>query len=323
MADLLDTLAAQLNAELRRDRRYHSDCPFCGKEAKRGQKHFSFVAEGYVCWVCGSQGGLRALAERVGAQGEAPRSAPRRQEPAPPRRWQLAPERYVQQFCEHPMRLPDWQAYKPLTIDTIARYRLGVGVLPSSRCDVRRLIVPVYHAGQVVAFHGRAYRPDDAHAKWLTAGGSRKDVLFNVDALRPDSVVIVCENLVDCLMAQEAEPGIVAVAGGGVAWQEAWTQQIAASRPRHVLVWLDNDLAGCPNPETHRAALAAWRATMAQRVAEGKITRVPSDPEPRGPQIANALLAAGVKASVYRWPAGTPQKMDLGGALMQDLRRAA
>lgn len=323
MSDLLDTLAHQLGAELRHDRRYHCDCPFCGKEAKRSQKHFSFVAEGYVCWVCGAQGGLRALAERVGATGDAPRLAPRRAEPAPPRRWQVAPDRYVQQFCEAPTRLPDWQNYKPLSIDTIARYRLGVGLLPSSRCDVRRLIVPVYHAGQVVAFHGRAYRDGDDHAKWLTAGGSRKDVLFNGDALRPDAVVIICENLVDCLLAQEAEPGVVAVAGGGVAWADAWTAQIAASRPRHVLVWLDNDLAGAPNPETYRAALAEWRATMAQRVAEGKISRVPADPEPRGPQIANALIAAGVRASVYRWPAGTPRKMDLGGVLAAEHRRAA
>jgi hypothetical protein len=41
-------------------------------------------------------------------------------------------------------------------------------------------------------------------------------------------------------------------------------------------------------------------------------------PEPKGPAIANELLAAGVRASVYRWPHGTPAKMDLGAALMQE-----
>jgi hypothetical protein len=41
-------------------------------------------------------------------------------------------------------------------------------------------------------------------------------------------------------------------------------------------------------------------------------------PEPKGPQIANALLAAGVRASVYRWPPGSPPKADLGTVLLQE-----
>lgn len=321
-ADLLTTLANRLGATPRRDGRYHSDCPFCGKEEKRYQKHFSFVEAGYICWVCGAQGGLVALAQHLGERGPiaAPRRAERPQEHAPPRRWQSAPDRYVQTFCEAPTRLQDWQAYKPLSIDTIARYRLGVGVLPSSRCRERRLILPVYDGGQVVALHGRAYRPGDTDAKWLTSGGSRKDALFNAGALRPGATVIVCENMVDCLLAQEAEPGVVAVAGGGVGWRDAWTAQIAASRPRHVLVWLDNDLVGCPNPETRHTLLAQWRREMAARVAAGTIPTAPAPPEPHGPQIANALLAAGVRASVYHWPAGTPPKADLGWALMQEAR---
>lgn len=323
MTNLLTTLADQLGAELRRDGRYHADCVFCGKEAKRSQKHFSFVAEGYVCWVCGAQGGLKVLAEQVGCAGMAPQRTQRYQEPAPPRRWQLAPDRYVQQFCEASTRLIDWQGYKPLLIDTIARYRLGVGVLPSSRCTVRRLIVPVYAGGQVVAFHGRAYRDGDSDAKWLTAGGSRKDVLFNAAALRPGAVVIVAENMVDCLLAQEAEPGVVALAGGGVAWRSEWTQQIAASRPRHVLVWLDNDMVGCGNTTTYQQLLQEWRGEMLARIAAGKIKVMPAAPERKGPQIANELLAAGVKATVYQWPQGTPPKADLGWALMQGRKAAA
>lgn len=319
MTDLLTACADRLHATLRHDRRYHSDCPFCGKEEKRGQKHFSFVEAGYVCWVCSAQGGLWKLAEQISVQGEIRPMASRQvQEPPKPRHWQSAPDRWLQGYCEHPNRLPDWQAYKPLSIDTIARYRLGVGVLPSSRCQERRLILPVFASGQIVAFHGRAYRPGDEEAKWLTAGGSRKDVLFNGDALRPDVVVIICENMVDCLLAQEAETGVVAVAGGGVGWRPEWTQQIAASRPTHVLVWLDNDLVGCPNESTRRELLAGWHVEMQARVDAGTIPRIPTAPAPHGPQIANALLNAGVQASVYRWPEGTPPKADLGAALMQE-----
>jgi hypothetical protein len=164
--------------------------------------------------------------------------------------------------------------------------------------------------------HGRAYRAGDDDAKWLTSGGSRKDVLFNADALRPDSVVIIAENMVDALMAQEAEAGVVGVAGGGVAWRSEWTAQIAASRPRHVLVWLDNDLVGCGNAETRRELLTTWYAEMRQRVRDGKIPRIPPEPELSGPKIANDLLAAGVKASIYQWPRGTPAKADLAWALM-------
>jgi hypothetical protein len=48
-------------------------------------------------------------------------------------------------------------AYKPLSLDSILRWKLGVGILPSSRCEKRRLILPVFDGGRLVAFHGRAY----------------------------------------------------------------------------------------------------------------------------------------------------------------------
>lgn len=310
MDDLLSTLATRLNATERRDGRHHADCPYCGKEAKRAQTHFSFCDKGYSCWVCGEQGGLRKLARYLELTPDLPITPARAQEPPKPRQWQLAPERWLAGYLEAPTRLQDWQSYKPLSIDTIARYRLGVGVLPSSRCRMRRLIVPVFVAGDVVALHGRAYLPGDDDARWLTAGGSRKDVLFNADALRPGADVIIAENMVDALLAQEAEPNVVGVAGGGVAWRDTWTQQIVASRPRRVLVWLDHDLAG--NGSRYHAAelLATWR----ERNPQARHT-----PAPRGPQIANALLSAGVRASVYQWPRGTPLKADLGWALAQEM----
>lgn len=304
--DLLDTLVQRLGAELRHDRRYHSDCPFCGKEAKRGQKHFSFVADGYKCWVCDAKGALAGLAAQL--ELRAPLTIRTRPASAPvePRHWQVD-SRVLTRFTGAHDVLPAWQAYKPLTLETIARARLGVGVLPASRCQARRLILPVFDGERLVALHGRAFLPGDTDAKWLTAGGSRKDVLYGAQGLRPGATVIICENFVDSLFAQQTEPGIVAVAGGGVSWQEAWTQQLAASRPRHVLVWLDNDLAGCPNPETYQLLRAQW-----QRERPGT-----TPPEPKGPQIANALLSTGVRASVYRWPNGTPPKADLGSVLME------
>ncbi len=314
--DQLDAIVHKLHATLRRDGRYHADCPICGKQEKRNQKHFSFCEAGYFCYVCGAKGGLVALAKHLDIHGAAAASQPRQrtQEPPKPRQWQHNPTRYLDDYCGAPTRLQDWQGYKPLSIDTIATYRLGIGILPASRCQHRRLVLPVYHQGQIVAFHGRAYRSGDDDAKWLCAGGSRKDVLFNADALRPGATVIICENFVDCLLAQEAD-NVIAVAGGGVSWRDEWTQQIAASRPRHVLVWLDNDLVGNPNTSTYRSLMAQWRREMHARVQQGKIPTIPQPPQPKGPQIANDLLAAGMKASVYRWPNDTPPKADIGWAL--------
>lgn len=308
MSDLLQTLAQRLGATLRSDRRFHADCPFCGKEAKRGQKHFSFAAEGYKCWVCEAHGGLAALADRLDVAG--PRTVASRPAPAPaaPRAWQTDP-RVLARATGALDTLTAWQAYKPLSLATIARARLGVGVLPASRCTARRLILPVFAGGRLVALHGRAFLPGDDDAKWLTAGGSRKDVLYGADDLKPGATVIVCENLVDSLMVREQGPGLIAVAAGGVAWRPAFTAQIAASRPAHVLVWLDHDLVGNGSRWHHEEMVAEWRR---------KNPKTTAIPEAQGPHIANALLEAGVKASVYQWPRGTPPKADLGWALMQE-----
>jgi hypothetical protein len=154
-------------------------------------------------------------------------------------------------------------------------------------------------------------RADDTDAKWLTAGGSSsKQVLFNGDLLRPGATVVVCENFVDCILAMQAASDIVAVAGGGASWQETWTQQIAASRPKQVLIWLDHDLAGNGNAATTRPSCSP-RGSGSNPQATQHV------PEPSGPKIANALLEAGVKASVYQWPKGTPPKADVGAALMR------
>lgn len=297
-------LCDQLHAQPDRKGEVWIDCPWCG----RGDQHFSFSVRGYRCFKCGQKGkSLAAIATQLHTGPVVERQAERRQRPVEPRQWQTD-ARVLARYTGALDTLTAWSGYKPLTIESIARARLGVGVLPSSRSRHRRLILPVFAGGQLVALHGRAFLPGDDDAKWLTAGGSRKDVLYGADALRPGTVVIVCENFVDTLLAQQARLDVVAVAGGGVSWREEWTAQIAASRPRHVLVWLDNDLVGCPCPSTYAQLRAAW-------LREHPGT---TPPEPKGPQIANELLAAGVRASVYRWPAGTPAKADLGWALMQE-----
>lgn len=319
MSDLLDTIVRKLRATERRDRRYHTDCPFCGKEERKGQTHFSFCASGYYCFVCGNNGGLINLARHLGEEWrQAERYTPRPVAPPPtPRPWQFDPAKLIAQYTAHPDRFLRWGMYKPVTRETIIRYNLGIGVLPSSRCAYPRLIVPVFENGVCVALHGRAYLPQDTDAKWLTAGGSRKDVLYNAHSLTLGCAVVICENMVDCLLAQQLEPSVVAVAGGGVAWNTAWTEQLASVQPRKIVVWLDNDLAGCPNASTAKTLMQTWRAEMQQRVDAKTIPTMPSPPRPRGPQIAAALIEAGLPVTTYQWPDGTPAKADLGWAIEQ------
>lgn len=308
MTPLFDTLCTQLHVEPDYRGEVWMDCPNCGK----GRKHFSFNERAGHCFACDYSAALPTIAEQLNITQDAPAAPRRALDPPKPKHWQHNPDRYLDGFCAALDRVERWSAYKPLTLDSISRFRLGVGLLPSSRCEHRRLILPVWASGRIVAFHGRAYRPDDTDAKWLTSGGSDKRVLFGADLLRPGATVITCENFVDAILAMQVEPQIVAVAGGGASWQERWTQQLAASRPRHVLVWLDNDLVGCPNTETRRELLRRWRIEHPDALRA---------PEPKGPQIANELLAAGVKASVYQWPAGTPPKADIGWALMKGVSK--
>lgn len=48
---------------------YHATCPFCGKEAKRGQRHFAIQKDGkFICSVCRNAGGMKKLAEQLGAE---------------------------------------------------------------------------------------------------------------------------------------------------------------------------------------------------------------------------------------------------------------
>ena len=307
-AFIFNTLCQQLHVEPDGKGEYWIDCPWCGK----GAKHFSFSERGYKCFSCDEKGkNLRLLAAELNIRSETPsRMTPGRAERAqePPKQWQRSPERWLERYCGAFDRLSAWQSYKPLSLESIARFRLGVGVLPSSRCKLKRLIVPVFASGKVVAFHGRAYLPSDTDKKWLTAGGSSKQVLFGAELLRPGATILIVENFVDAILAMQAATDVVAVAGGGASWQPEWTAQIATSRPARALIWLDHDLAGNGSRWHHHELLTAWRAAH----PDAKHT-----PEPRGPKIANDLLVAGVRASLYEWPKGSPAKADIGWALMR------
>ncbi len=309
-ANLFAALCHKLHRSPDRRGYVHIVCPECGKEPKKGQTHCSFSERGAKCFVCGFGAGLGKLAQLLDVAPT--QTTPRLHQPAAPpprpRFWQQNPEAVLAPLLESPRRLEAWQAYKPLSIDSIARWRLGEGLLPSSQCQHRRLVYPVFEAGHIVGFRGRSTTCDCP--KWLTAGGS-KTVLWGLEFITPGAQVIVVENPVDAMLAMQVEPGVVAVAStsGAGAWRDEWTAELARRRPVHVLVWLDHDLAGNGSPHHYGELVAAWRRANPQ---------AKHPPRPNGPRITEALLAAGVPASLYRWPRGTPPKADIGSVLAQE-----
>ena len=324
-ATLFDQLCDQLHAAPDRKGEVWVDCPQCGK----GQKHFSFNETTGHCFACGYSGSLRQIAELFGTVD---RPAPRAERPAPAPRpdfWQQEPARWLDRYGAALDRLERWQAYKPLTLDSIARYRLGVGKLPLWSADrgqwyewpCRRLIVPLWSKGQIVGFYGRAFDPNDHGPKWLGASGTDKSHLFLTGQLTRGCTLVIAENYVDAILAAQQQPDVVGAAVGGATWRDAWTTQIAAARPTRVVVWLDHDLAGNGSRYHHAELLDAWRTGIAARRAANPALAQrpwPQPPEPRGPKIANDLLVAGIRASVYAWPKYTPLKDDLGWLLSEE-----
>ena len=328
--ELLDQLVQELGAEHRRDGEYHADCPYCGKPAKRGQTHFSMSTQGFYCFVCDTGGGLSQLAYDLNLPHRPhhtrPTLAPLPEVPPP---WRKDPEVLLSRYEHAYDRVQAWGAYKPLSLDSLAQFRLGVGQLPLWDADrqqvrwsrYRRLIVPVFdRTGQCVALHGRQRLRCDHGPKWLCATGSSKKELFIAGPWEPGVMVIIVENYVDAILARQMNPAATYVAIGATQWHDHWTRQIATLCPQHVLVWLDHDLAGNGSAFHRRALLDAWVAEITQRRQDNPhlATRPwPQPPQPIAPQIATQLHYAGVAVDCYQWPEGTPPKADMGWFLTQ------
>lgn len=283
-----------------------TDCPFC----KRQGKHFSFSERGYHCFGCGKSGSLRDLAEQERIERQMGYQRPevivRRQRPAPA--WAA---KGIVRYLTSPERYDRWQAYKPISWESIDKYNLGYGKLPfegdrgwyESKNDW--LVVPLFERSELVGLRGRNTGTEGP--KWISATGSRY-TLWNIGNARPGHQLWIMENYIDAIMLMERYPEWDAVAiGGASTWQEGWIDKVRAARPSHVVVALDNDLAG-----------QATGAMYDKLAAEWKLERpgVPV-PSPNGPKIANMLRAAHVPATLYRWPAEAPAKADIGWKLMQ------
>lgn len=305
MDDLFADLVHHTRAAADRHGEHHFTCPECGSESTPRHPKCSFNARGWHCFVCGAGGGLKGLAKRLGLEDNRPYTAPVRPQEArrkPVLRLHDA-ERMIEEFHAHRASWSAWQAYKPVSRGSFERMRLGLGVLPLSRCKHERLIVPIYSGTEVRGLRGRAIACDCG--KWLAPAGTQIGLypLYNDAALGQGAVVWIVENPVDALLLSERTP-YVGVATYSVAyWQDHWTETLRAARPELVVVAYDNDLPGCGGAERRGEMIRDWLKTH------------PRVPDPAGPKLATRLRAAGLPAALFDW-GRAPAKADIGTLLM-------
>jgi len=303
--DPFDSIHATLQGTPTRRGWYDATCPNCGKEVAKGQVHFGYNAEGAgKCFCCSWSGGPNKLAELLRIEIGEYVAPVRVERPAPElARWRLNPYELLRRYNTHPGNVARWQAYKPLSAETIERHGLGYGPLPfqrdngdwyMSRSDW--LIVPIYQDGALVALRGR--NTGDRGPKWISATGSEY-AFWNVENVPAGAICWLTENYVDAIWLMQYRPDWWAVAiGGATTWRSEWAKQLAARKPSLVIVALDCDLPGNGGGHLRDELIAEWIATHPGAQI----------PKANGPAITNDLLRLGMTARLFEWPADAPAK---------------
>ena len=310
LADLVQrTHAVRGYNHRKRQEEWHTACPACGSVSSPKDPHFSFSQRGYHCFVCGTSGSLNALGSLLNVDSVntghktyiATKAHPR------PATWLTGA--LADRFAQHPHRVESWQAYKPLSLATMDRQKLGVGVLPYSRCPHERLIVPVFAGPQLVGLRGRSLGCDCG--KWLASAGWSNDLapLYNSDSLRICQVIWIVENPVDALMLSERTE-YAGVATYSVSyWTDSWTNRLLEAQPELVVVAFDNDLPGNGGAVNRAEFEREWLKTHQVLPPAG------------GVKVVNRLLEAGLPATLYDW-GNASHKSDIGNLLMQEAMNA-
>lgn len=321
-------------------------CPFCGA----GDRHIRRCAAigsttgAFKCFRCTPKAiSVDAFLHKMGQNPShqipatiiKPKPAQRRGIPI----WQLDPMKYHSRLTSAADVVQQWQRYKPITEDMIMRFQLGYGVLPpvrqdkdgtlhyTQKCSHPRLTYANLENPdrQATAFRGRqldcsCFKEKPGDLKWLTITGADA-WLFNSMAVERSrgAYIIIAEQPIDSILAMQAMPDVLAVAGtaGAGTWKPEWSQLIAKAEPRGVLVWYDNDLIGNPNEEAREGLIAARREKMEARgihVTDSMIQNWRRSA--MAPQIVRDLRHLHIPAETFNWPLGTQWHMDAGQYLI-------
>lgn len=291
---------------------YWALCPY---HADTHIGSFSFHPQhGFHCFSCGASGSLVDLAKHLGLDSR-PDNLPATLTLYPPPKRPVAPPwtlydpekeyRPLGPLCR------DYAHRRGLSDASIDRWQIGDGMVPGP-CPHYRMILPIYQEGKLVDLRGRAYETADEYPKWLGAKGSHAalDGWDDLEQARGKVVVLVEAPLSRRLIMQE-EPNWVAVAGtcGAGTWRSIWTEALVRARPLGVLIWLDNDLAGCPNQEAYRDGLIRHL----QKSPEKPV------PVPNGKKRLLEFQQAGLSCQIYPWAKGSTYGADPSDVVMKNV----
>ncbi len=323
---------------LKPDRRgeAHIDCPSCGKEAKKGQTHFSFSIRGGKCQVCGYKTSLYALYQSAIGEREVIERPIVPPKPKPVIPLQMSPDWYREHYITSDV-VERWQAYKPLTRLQIDGYSLGYGVLPRSACKHPRLIVPVFDRdGRILHLRGR-HTGCECATKWAVSGGWTMNRLepFNFDIVRHGySIILIVENPIDAIMAsspankramlellvpqmnqpaasavnrhfsheKERYPVVALATLSAVYWRDSWAEYLREAD--QIIIMYDNDLPGNGGAKNRNEFIRLWQDGNEDRPI----------PPAKGIQLANRLRKAHLPATLFDW-GDRPRKYDVGDYL--------
>jgi len=294
MEEITTKLAHHLHLQPDRRGDYHTTCPWCGKEPKRGQTHFRFSDAGGYCHVCGQGAGIVTLSRLI-MRDDAPSTPHHTPKPKPKKTypWKSKAVSMVETFTRHPHNAARWHAYRQTPPEIVRAGHLGFGTLPASRCHHPRLIVPVFDGEQIVGLRGRAAGCDCG--KWLSAGGSEYR-LYNVESLSERGVVFVTENPIDArVLDHRWSVGAVATLGVGI-WRDSYTEILKRARVVRVVVAYDNDQPG------NGGWLEKWLETHDRPIM------------PHGVKLVARLRSAGLRCELFDW-GDAPYKFDMGDLL--------
>lgn len=328
MQSYLDRLAEYYGVEPDSRQWIHVPCPQCNAAPATGygDTHFSFSSKGGHCFVCHYTCSLKELVDLTDAP-EVEEGTHRVRKITNTKGWldfsanKKLLYHLISDWNTRSGGYNMWSAYKkgipPSVYDF---YKMGIGELPdkASRCNHTRLIIPLIGGGDIFGLRARHISCDCP--KWLGISGNKK-FLFNGGSLvnsteeerkgslgkslfkitNEDTLYIV-ENPIDSILLYE-KFGKKSVATLGITmWEDKWYDIIAEASPKKVIVLFDNDLMGAPNPETYKQ----------QCIVRSQKTGVFLEPTPLAFTRVKELKDRGVAASVYRWPDGSPHKMDVG-----------
>lgn len=331
-------------------------CPYCYAESSPRNIKASFGnffasaygGWGFKCFSCDNSCSLIALSEIYSVDLDTSveplhKMARRAKKPQMVYTWQDHVDTLVDEYASDETRYQEWWDYKGLDEGAVDTWSLGVGSLPETRHNERRLITPIHnHSGDVCWLRGRVIGGEGM--KWVGAGGFSPTSLdlpmgWLVQKGKP---LILVENYIDALAINYyLGDRYSAVPTFSVTyWSERWAQEIVDRKPSQVLVAFDPDLAGNgPVSNAHARQLFAQRIAkrnkvdpdvisfgkfqrtdknwqLSYRIEDGDMEKI-SFVRPFGIQRAEHLLKLEVPAKTIAWQ---EPNLDIGDFLAEELK---